>query len=384
MHDSDQLPTPSGLPADPLTNNNGLSSPMWHANGHDLEELSQYAGPLLANDTDEDIDPEELSLWGQEVLCSGEAAGVYTASGVDKHDLFAVFPKLGEFEQDCFSFDEIFTAHEKHGYKTRANRLKFRLLETTYGLLINRILIDGERVHKVSRGIIYYPFEVPYANGLLTALSNYFAIICTDHRILFVNIDFRSKSTTRYVYQVLYEEVTDVSRSIFLTSLKIKTRNQRNWNFTTVGRTSAKEIKDFINSSGKEGPSGLFNGVTRWQLCPLCDKFLAVGLVSCPHCVAVFKRADEAMTRSLILPGLGSLYLSYIPLGIIEMTGYLAVWFTAIVLLILKAPGGAATAILLVLSYHVLTGFLARRNALKGYLLEPAQFPAVVTSEGQK
>ena len=103
-------------------------------------------------------------------------------------------------------------------------------------------------------------------------------------------------------------------------------------------------------------------------------------MVTCPHCNAKFKKSDEAMTRSLILPGLGSVYLSYVPLGIIEMAGYLTIWFVAIVLLIIKVPGGIATVILLILCYHVLAAFLARQNALKGYLLEPSKFPSTEKS----
>lgn len=368
------MPSPSDLPAVKPRTVTVAGEMTWHENGHELEDLSLFGEDILSLEYDENNDPQELSAFGQKILGCEESDGMLSAAGVDKSNLFAVFPKLHDFDHDSFCFEDIFTLSEKLGYKTSGNRFKIRLIETAYSLLLNRILIDGERVHKVSRGIVYHPFEIPYANGLLTVFANYFAIFCTNHRLLFVNIDFKGKNTKRYVYQVLHEEVEDVSRSIFLTSLKIKTRTRKNWNFTSLDKFSAKEIKDFILARSKEGPSGLFNGVTRWQLCPLCDQFLATGLVSCPHCSAFFKRPDEAMTRSLILPGLGSIYLSYIPLGIIEMTGYLAVWFAAIVLLILKVPGGVATAILLVLCYHVLTAFMARRNALKGYLLEPTQF----------
>ncbi len=370
-------PPPMEMPAAKRNPFNNTGEITWHENGQGLELLSQYGEHILSRNSDEGNDPEDLSVLGQELLGDGDSERMSISAEVDKNSLFAVFPRLHDFDQTSFCFEDIFTLTEKPGYKTSKNRLKFRLIETVYSLLLNRILIEGERVHKVSRGILYYPFEIPYANGLLTVFSNYFAIFCTNHRLLFVNIDFRGKKIGRYVYQVLYEEIVDVSRSIFLTSLKIKTKSKRNWNFTSLGKSSAKEIKDYLLNRGKNGPSGLFNGVTRWQLCPICDKFLSLGLASCPHCSAMFKRSDEAMTRSLILPGLGSVYLSYIPLGIVEMAAYLTAWFAAIVLLILKVPGGVTTAVLMVISCHLLAAFLARKNALKGYLLEPTQFPSV-------
>ena len=92
-------------------------------------------------------------------------------------------------------------------------------------------------------------------------------------------------------------------------------------------------------------------------------------LISCPHCGALFKKREEAMIRSLIMPGLGSIYLSCLPLGVMEISGYLAVWLTALILVILRAPGGMVTAILLVLAYHGLIGFMAFKMAGKGYVL---------------
>ena len=70
------------------------------------------------------------------------------------------------------------------------------------------------------------------------------------------------------------------------------------------------------------------------------------------------------------MPGLGSLYLSYLPLGVMEIAGYLAVWLTAVVLVILRVPGGVMTAILMVLAYHGFTGIMSFKMASKGYLLQ--------------
>ena len=52
------------------------------------------------------------------------------------------------------------------------------------------------------------------------------------------------------------------------------------------------------------------------------------------------------------------------------MTGYLAIWLISVVLIILEFPGGLASAIAPVLSYHVAIGLLAGKTAGKGYVLD--------------
>ena len=85
----------------------------------------------------------------------------------------------------------------------------------------------------------------------------------------------------------------------------------------------------------------------------------------------------------MILPGLGSLYLSYLPLGLMEMIGYLAVWLVAVVLVIIRVPGGLISAILLVLAYHALTGIMSCKVAGKGYLLQAVVDKPVIDDQDE-
>ncbi len=318
-------------------------------------------------DDDQHIDLAEISTAANGSPDDGEFEGDKQLNG---QDLYAIFPGLRKFSPGVFDFQQIFTESPKKGYGTRDNLLKFKIIRAVHEILTTSILNDDEIVLRVAKGTAYFPFEIPYANGLMTLLSNYFAIICTDQRMLFVNIDFRVDHPTRYVFQVLYEEIENMSRGVFFSSVIVQTRTGRNWNFTTVGRQHAKEISGFVNEIKRRGPSGIYDGISRWQCCPHCYTPLPGGLSACPSCAAVFKSCKEALVRAMIMPGLGSLYLSYLPLGLMEMTGYLAVWLVAVVLVILRVPGGFITAILLVLAYHGLTGIMSCKMASKGYLLQ--------------
>jgi hypothetical protein len=316
-------------------------------------------------DDEKHIDLAESSDAGNGSSGQGEIDSDEQGNG---QNLYAIFPGLRKFSPEIFDFQQIFTENPKKGYGTRENLLKFKIIRAVHEILIANVLNDDESVLRVAKGTAYFPLEIPYANGLMTLLSNHFAIICTDQRMIFINIDFRVDHPTRYVFQVLYEEIENMSRGVFFSSVIVQTRTGRNWNFTTVGRQHAKEIYGFVNEIKSRDPSRLYDGIARWQCCPHCYTPLPGGLGACPSCSAVFKSCKEALIRAMIMPGLGSLYLSYLPLGLMEMIGYLAVWLVAVVLVILRVPGGLVTAILLVLAYHGLTGIMSCKMANKGYL----------------
>ena len=300
--------------------------------------------------------PDEVNEGGSEQL--------------NDHDLFAVFPGLRKFSPQTFDFQQIFTDSQRKGYGTKDNLLKFRVVRAVHDILTTKILNENEKVLRVAKGTAYFPFEIPYANGIFTLLSNYFAIICTDQRMILINVNPRIDHPTRYIFQVLYDEIEDLGRGVFLSSVIVQTRTGRNWNLTTVRRQHAKEIAEFVAEIKRRGPSGLYDGISRWQCCPGCYTPLPGGLAGCPSCSAVFKSPKESLFRALSLPGLGVLYLGYLPLALVEMLGYLAVWLVAVVLLVLKVPGGIITAILLVLAYHALIGIISYKMAGKGYLLQ--------------
>lgn len=287
-----------------------------------------------------------------------------------KDDIYTTFPEIKQLSPEKFVFKKIFSATGKKGYRTRENRLKLKIIKAVHDILSTKILQEDEQVMGLAKGIAYHSFEITYANGLLNILSNYFAIVCTNQRLLLINIDSRVNRPTRYIFQMCYDEINSVSCGPFRSSLIIKSKTGRNWNFTTIKRNLAKSLRDFIFKKSQEEPVLSPDNNSRYQLCPACYIALPDGLTSCPHCSAVFKKPKEAMLRSFVLPGLGSIYLRHLPLGIMEMAGYLIIWILAVILMILKPPGGIATAIAPVLIYHMIIGLLSLKTAKKGYIID--------------
>ncbi|MFN2368645.1 MAG: hypothetical protein ABR605_06805, partial [Desulfurivibrionaceae bacterium] len=287
-------------------------------------------------------------------------------SGADA-GLFTALPELRKLSPDKFAYREIFTGPGKHGFRTRQNRRILKTVTAVHDLLSGGLLAEGEKVLRIARGISYHPFEIPYANGLLTMPSNYFAIVCTDKRVLLINVNRRLDRPTRYIFQIPYDEIAGIGRGLFRSSLIIKHRSAGKWNFTTVNRTLAASVKDFIAARVEQTPAPPAGKVSLPQLCPSCHTPLPAGLASCPHCGAAFKNPREALVRSLILPGLGSIYLGYLPRGLMEITGYPVSWLLTVILLVFQAPGGIGVAIIPVAAYHLGAGLLAWKTAGKGY-----------------
>lgn len=285
-------------------------------------------------------------------------------------EIYSSFPELAELSPGKFDYQQIFYKSGKQGYQNSDNRLNVKIIKALHEILTTKVLQNNEQVKRLARGIAYYPSEILYANGLLTMLSNYFVIVCTNERLILVNINRRTLTPTRYIYQLPYNEIAKVGRGAFLSSLIIENIHGKKWNFTTVGRRPAKSTKGFIVEKSAGQPAGSAKDNSLSQLCPACFIPLPAKITSCPHCAASFKSTKEARIRSLILPGLGSIYLSYLPLGIMEMIGYLAIWLVTVTMLIIEIPGGKMIAIIPVLIYHLCAAILAGGTGKKGYLLE--------------
>ncbi|MCK4837852.1 MAG: zinc-ribbon domain-containing protein, partial [Desulfobulbaceae bacterium] len=223
--------------------------------------------------TEKIIDHPEESLFpgSEEEEATDKLDNFTDETTVSGDDIYTTFPELRELSPDKFTYEEIFSATAKQGYRTRGNTQTLKIIKAVHDILTSRILHENEQVKMLARGIAYYPFEIPYANGLLTMLSNYYAIICTNQRLLLVNINSRINRPSRYIFQVPYHEISNISRSAFLSSLIIESKTGRSWNFTTVRRNLAKSLRSFILKKSKEKPTGHSEDNRQGQLCPACD-----------------------------------------------------------------------------------------------------------------
>jgi hypothetical protein len=304
-------------------------------------------------------------VWAQTPAIAPAAFADGESESSSGHVILMDYPELQKISPDRVAFNQIFSPNRKGSYRSRRNTLKVKIL-LAVSEVMDKLLSQGETVMRVGKGIAYYPTEILFGNGWLTMMYNHYAILATDQRLLFININSRMQRTTHYLFQILYEDIKKIKRGL-LGSLVFQRAKSKRRVFNGVKRFVSKELKDFITEKKEHSVSELREVLE--YLCPSCHVPLQKGLQVCPSCKSAFKEPRNASLRSLLLPGLGDLYLGHRALGGLELAGSLIVW--AYVLLSLL--GGETEALflagVLLLFYNCGDAVLTYHMAKKGYML---------------
>lgn len=278
------------------------------------------------------------------------------------------YPDLKSLSSDKFSLEEIFSANKKGEYRNRKNKFKLKILKAVHTML-EKMLKDGEKVMRIGKGTAYYPAELVFGNGWLTMYYNYYAILCTNQRILLININHRIRRPTHYLFQIRYEEIKKIKRGLLSRSLIVHRMKGKRRIFMYVKGYIVKEIRQFIMDKKGSIRAAEQPHEPLENLCPSCFTPLAKRLISCPHCRAQFKKPKKAFLLSLLLPGLGDMYLGHTFLGLLELLGAVVVWAVIISLVLSGEEGALFTALFLLVFYNLLDGILAYHMGKKGYML---------------
>ncbi len=280
--------------------------------------------------------------------------------------LLADYPDLQALSSPRIDLAQVFRPKKNGRYKSGLNNYKQKILKAVQ-VLAGKVLENDERVCRVGGGTAYYPAELFFGNGWLTMLYNRYALLCTDRRALLINVDHRMKRPTHYLFQVPYHNVKKVSLSSLFGRLTLKMKQGKNRTLTGIKRGAAKELARFFKEKMGDASTAAASGEVLENICPACFAPLGAGLLECTRCRQAFKEPKKAMLRSLLLPGLGDIYLGHRFLGILEMIGSILVWAFVIVGVL---QGEYALLVLLVI-VNGMDGLLTYHMAKKGYM--PAQ-----------
>jgi len=294
-----------------------------------------------------------------------------TAAAVKGHPgtLLADYPELAEFAASQYAFADLLALNKKGDFKSRRNKFKIKMLTAAKGVL-DRMLNDGERVLHVAAGMAYYPAEIFLGNGWLTMLYNRYVLAATNHRLILVNTNNGMTKPSHYVFQLRYDELKKIRRGLFRTSLVLERKAGKRRVFTSVRAFLSAEMQRFLQS--KIHPDKpLANGyVPAENICPACWAALPPALGACTKCGAGFRTPKKAMLRSLLLPGLGDIYLGHRLLGSFELLGALFVWLMVLLSLTSGDSGQLGVSLLLLLFFNGFDALLTHHMAKKGYSLE--------------
>jgi predicted Zn finger-like uncharacterized protein len=284
------------------------------------------------------------------------------------HPLFISYPELLSLSGKKFDFLEIFSPDKKGNYKNSKNKFKVKILNAI-SEKVGQLLNDDEKVLRIAKGTAYYPAEIFFGNGYLTMLYNHYAIVCSETRLVFVNVNSKVTSCTKYLFQLPYNEIKNVKKGTIFPRLIFNKKQGTRRLFNGVKRFLMKEIATFVSGKIAAAPADQTCKLME-DLCPGCFAPLKKGLASCSGCSAVFKSPQKAALRSLLLPGLGDIYLGHKLLGSFEIIGSLVVWIIAITLLTSGEEGGWMVALIMLLFTNGFDGIMTYFMAQKGYLLE--------------
>jgi predicted Zn finger-like uncharacterized protein len=275
------------------------------------------------------------------------------------------YPELQDLASPRLDCGEIFKPKKNGRYKSGLNKYKLKVLKSVQGIL-EKVLNEEERVLRVGSGFAYYPTEFFFGNGYLTMLYNRYAILCTNQRALLINIDYRMRRPTNYVFQVPYQKLKKITMSSVFSWLSFKIGKGKNRTLTGIKRAAARELSLFLKERTKENHADTAS-LDRLlvNLCPSCFTPLPTGLFMCTHCEQEFKDPKKAMLRSLLMPGLGDLYLGHRFLGIMEIIGSAIVW----AIVILNLLEGQYAILILLGIVNGMDALLTYHMAKKGYML---------------
>jgi predicted Zn finger-like uncharacterized protein len=287
---------------------------------------------------------------------------------VGLREISDVYPEVHTLSNNKFDLLAILTPSKKGSYNTRKNRYKIRILKAVQDKA-GEILNDGEKVMRIGKGTAYYLLELLLGNGWLTMIYNHYAILCTNQRILFVNINSRMNRPTHYLFQMPYTDIKKVKRGLLFNNLIFYRHQGGRRIFTAVKRYSSSELKAFVEKMKSASGDTVPASVSPEKLCPSCFVPLTDGLGNCPRCGADFRVPQKALVRSLILPGLGDMYLGHRVLGALEMLVSLYVWILVINSVRAGGPENLIVAAIILSFYNGLDGLLTYHMAKKGYML---------------
>ncbi|MBN1663926.1 MAG: zinc-ribbon domain-containing protein [Deltaproteobacteria bacterium] len=274
------------------------------------------------------------------------------------------YPDLQVLASPQLDYGEIFKPKKNGRYKSGLNKYKLKVLKSVQGILA-KALNQEERVLRIGSGTAYYPAEIFFGNGYLTMMYNRYAILGTNQRALLINIDNRKKRPTNYLFQVPYQDLKKVTMSSLFGRLTFKIMKGKKRTLTGIKGAAARELFRFFKERKEDSAETSSSGGVLENLCPSCFAPLEAGLIKCTRCEREFKEPKKAMFRSLLLPGLGDLYLGHRFLGILEIMGSVLVW----AFVILNLLEGNYVILVLLVIFNGIDALLTHHMAKKGYML---------------
>jgi hypothetical protein len=263
-----------------------------------------------------------------------------------------------------FQSEEIFFSTRPRTTRARAKAARALIP------VLKQALEPGEKVRFLSAsGYTYHVWEHMFGAGAWAIYVNGATLVTTDHRLLLFNVKHRSRSPKDIKNAISLSDIKSVRR--FAGNLTLRLRDNTKVRVAALPFADARELRSRLQRE-IENPmrslTPLVSGMGLLQhLCPACCKPVAnVNALQCTSCRSEFRSGRTAALRSLLLPGLGDIYLKHTVLGTLELIGSVMLWLVFLNVLFF-GDGGAIISVFLLLAIANGTDyFVTQAMARKG------------------
>ena len=267
---------------------------------------------------------------------------------------------------DVFQRNEVFFSTWRRTTRRRIKSIK-ALLPT-----LRRALDPKEKVRFVSAsGYMYYLWEQFLGAGVWAAFVNATTVVLTDRRLLAFNVEHRSRAPKDIKNAIPFSGILSVRR--FAGTLTLRLRDRRKLRvtglpFADAGELRARLARELENPAWQAAGASI-GGKSLQYLCPACCRPVeGTDAERCASCRVEFRSGRTAALRSLLLPGLGDIYLKHTLLGVLELIGSVIVWLVVLDALLSGEPDSIIIAAVLFVMVNVTDYFVTKAMARKGII----------------
>ena len=224
-------------------------------------------------------------------------------------------------------FEEMFP-DVRNGRIRKRDRKRAEMLRKAEPVL-QRLLNPMEVVRFATNGVRQLTWWLLTA-GSMNPFANRTTLVLTDRRVLLIHTDSKQRPRM-FANQLPLDRIRATSgRNSYIF---IRTGREQLM-FHGVKRSEARQLKGLLESTASKKGG--------WQnLCPRCFAATDGAPLSCEKCGEEFKSPKKATLRSLLLPGLGDLYLGYRKYALLEIMGVALLWALFLITLVpaIRAKG---------------------------------------------
>lgn len=266
---------------------------------------------------------------------------------------------------DIFCGDDIFFPTRK-----RTTRLRIKSLKAILPTL-KSALHPGEQVHFISvQGFTFYWWEQLFGAGAWAPVLNSTTVVLTDSRLLVFNVKHRSRIPKDMKNAIPLSEMISIRRVMGL--LIFRLQDSRKLRLGGLRLADAKALRLRLQphlSPTQQVSEGMVSSRSIQPLCPSCCRPINnVDALQCPSCRIEFHSGQTAALRSLLLAGLGDIYLKHKVLGVLELLVGVLVWLNLFSALTSRETDEITVAVVFLVLVNGIDYFVTKGMASKGII----------------